>query len=156
MKNILFKVSIFLILGIIGIMKLNVHPFVEDKSKIKVSIVYKETSKIFELEPYSQLSEILNQIELDEDADLNAINENQILKHKDKIVIPIIKETPCISINHANIESLMLINGIGPKMAERIVEYRGKHGYFQTIEAIKNVKGIGDKTFEKMKDQLCI
>jgi len=40
---------------------------------------------------------------------------------------------------------------IGPVMAKRIIEYRNIHGSFYNIEEIKEVKGIGEKTYEKIK-----
>lgn len=48
------------------------------------------------------------------------------------------------------------LNGIGPTMAEKIIEYRTKIGRFSDIEEIKNVSGIGEKTFEKFKDMICV
>ncbi len=156
MKKLALSIALFLTLGLIGIFKLKVHPFIEEESFIDVTLAYKDIEKDFKLEPYSELSEILDKIELDEDANLESINKHQVLKHKDKIIIPIISEGVCISINHGTAEELMQIKGIGPKMAERIIEYRNSHGYFQTIEDIQDVKGIGEKTFEKMKAQLCI
>lgn len=156
MKKILLGAVLFISLGVIGFIKLEAHPFVEDDALIHVTLSYKEVEKDFEVEPYSELSEIIDEIELDDDANLDAINKYQVLKHKDKIIIPLKTEEACISINHANKESLMLIKGIGPAMADRIIEYRNENGYFQKIEEIQEVKGIGEKTFEKMKAQLCI
>ena len=54
-----------------------------------------------------------------------------------------------ININTATAEELMQLNGIGPKYAARIIEYRGKHGPFKTPEGLMQVSGIGQKTFEK-------
>lgn len=45
---------------------------------------------------------------------------------------------------------------IGSVIAKRIVEYREKNGKFKTIEAIKNVSGIGDKTFEKLRNFITV
>lgn len=57
-----------------------------------------------------------------------------------------------ININTASGEDLMKLPGIGPAMSRRVVEFRNTNGSFQTIEDIMQVKGIGDKKFEKMKD----
>jgi len=62
---------------------------------------------------------------------------------------------PQVNINEAPLELLQTIPGIGPVLAQRIVEYR-KETPFKTIEEIKKVSGIGDATFEKMKDYITI
>ncbi len=156
MKNIVIKLVVLISIGLIGIFKLQLHPFIEDKRNIEVMVSYKDKTYEFEVAPYTKLKDVLSDITLDDEVLLDAINENQILKHQDKIVIPIKQDIPCISINYADQETLMQIKGIGEKMAERIINYRNENGLFQSIEALKEVKGIGDKTFEKMKDQLCI
>jgi len=61
-----------------------------------------------------------------------------------------------VNINAATIESLQLIPGIGEVKAKSIVEYRNKNGGFKSIEEIKNISGIGDKTFEKLRDYIDI
>jgi len=57
-----------------------------------------------------------------------------------------------ININTASIDELIRLPKIGPKTAERIVEYRQAHGPFQRPEQIVDVKGIGPKTYERLKD----
>jgi|YelNatPaOPRAMG01_1025707.scaffolds.fasta_scaffold00897_2 competence protein ComEA len=57
-----------------------------------------------------------------------------------------------ININYATEKELENLPGIGPSLAKRIVEYREQNGPFKDIEEIKNVKGIGDKKFEQIKD----
>ena len=61
-----------------------------------------------------------------------------------------------ININTANSQELEKITGVGPVIAQRIVEYRQKNGPFQKTEDIKNVNGIGDVKFEKMKNEITI
>ncbi len=56
-----------------------------------------------------------------------------------------------ININTASSEELQKLNGIGPALAGRIIEYRQSYGSFVAIEEIMEVKGIGEKTFEKIK-----
>lgn len=61
-----------------------------------------------------------------------------------------------VNINTATADELdEKLNGIGPTTAEKIIEYRTKIGRFSDIEEIKNVSGIGEKTFEKFKDMIC-
>lgn len=61
-----------------------------------------------------------------------------------------------ININTADKEELTKLRGVGPVIADRILEYRQNNGAFETIEDIKKVKGIGPKTFEKMKDSITV
>jgi competence protein ComEA len=61
-----------------------------------------------------------------------------------------------VNLNTATVEQLQTIPGIGPAMAKRVVEYRTKVGKFVKIEDILNVKGIGEKMFQKMKDRLTV
>ena len=61
-----------------------------------------------------------------------------------------------ININTADSEELQKLYRIGPALAERIIEYRNSFGNFVTIEEIMEVKGIGEKTFEKIKDEICV
>lgn len=61
-----------------------------------------------------------------------------------------------ISINKADSEELQTVRGIGPSLAERIVEYRTANGGFKSLDQLKEVKGIGDLKFEKIKDQITL
>ena len=61
-----------------------------------------------------------------------------------------------INLNTASKEELMLLDGIGEKMAERILTYREEHGPFAKIEDIQNVKGIGEKTYAKIAEELTV
>lgn len=61
-----------------------------------------------------------------------------------------------ISINTANAAQLDSLPGIGQTYAQRIVDYRAANGGFKSIDEIKNVKGIGDATYNKLKDKITI
>ncbi|WP_297575386.1 helix-hairpin-helix domain-containing protein [uncultured Campylobacter sp.] len=58
-----------------------------------------------------------------------------------------------VNINTASKEELMSLKGIGETTANNIIEYR-KENKFKKIEDLKNVKGIGDKKFEAIKDDI--
>lgn len=74
-------------------------------------------------------------------SDTQAENEqNQLLK--------------IVNINNSKKAELMTVPGIGPVMAERIIQFRKDFGSFSSIEDLKQVKGIGEKTFEKIKNYL--
>ena len=61
-----------------------------------------------------------------------------------------------IDINTANVAELDKLTGIGPALAQRIIDYRVKNGGFKDVNEIKMVSGIGDKLFEKIKDEIGI
>ena len=61
-----------------------------------------------------------------------------------------------VDINTASVEELDTLPGIGPAIAQRIVDYRQEYGAFATIEDITNVKGIGEATFEEIKDLIAV
>ena len=59
-----------------------------------------------------------------------------------------------IDINHAGVDELMQLSGIGEGKARAIVAYREEHGAFAKIEDIKNVTGIGENTYAGFKDDI--
>ena len=61
-----------------------------------------------------------------------------------------------ININTASRAELMDLSGIGEVLSERIIDYRNNNGYFQKIEDIMKVSGIGQKKFESIKDKITV
>lgn len=61
-----------------------------------------------------------------------------------------------ININTAGVEELDKLSGVGPAIAQKIIDYRDMNGGFKDVNEIKMVSGIGDKMFEKIKDQIGI
>lgn len=59
--------------------------------------------------------------------------------------------TLIVNINKAGAAELELLPGIGPALAQRIVEHRAKHGRFRRVEDLDAVKGIGPKTLERLR-----
>lgn len=91
-----------------------------------------------------------------EDGDLSLLNKNKKLMDQDVIVIPKKSEKQKISINSANLEQLSSLKGIGPAIAQKIIDYRTQIGSFQKIEDIMKIKGIKEKMFSKIKDDICL
>lgn len=94
-----------------------------------------------------------NQIETD------ACVKEENLVYDNNVDNQVIDDTPVnvlISINTGSKEELMTLSGIGESKAESIILYRTENGRFKNIEEIKNVKGIGDSVFKKIKDSITI
>lgn len=80
--------------------------------------------------------------------DTNSENENTV-----------ISDTPVkflVSINKGTKEELMSLSGIGESKANSIISYRNEVGGFKSLEEIKNIKGIGDSIFEKIKNDITL
>jgi len=61
-----------------------------------------------------------------------------------------------ININQASVEEIAQLERVGPKYAQRIVQYREKNGPFEKPEDIMKVRGIGPKTWEINKDRITV
>lgn len=107
-----------------------------------------------------------------EEMDAFLQEETRTLKQENTCICPKIENDACIestitnkenttnskqvSLNHGSKEDFESLTGIGPSKAEAIIKYRNEHGKFETIEEIKNVSGIGEATYEKIKDNLTL
>ena len=100
------------------------------------------------------------------EADISNINRAKELSNHELIIIKNINdevsqekveaEDGKININTADINKLKEIPGIGDVKANSIIIYRESNGNFKSIEDLKNVDGIGEKTFEKIKNNIKI
>ena len=61
-----------------------------------------------------------------------------------------------VNLNRASKEELMTLPGIGEAKAEAILQYRTEHGGFGSIDEIKQISGIKDGVFEKIKDKITV
>lgn len=108
-----------------------------------------------------------------EDADEKAVNLAEVLSDGVQVYVPSKEEniplaqtekkdtyaagnSGLINVNSASMEELMSLSGIGESKAMAIIQYREENGRFASIEEIKNVKGIGDGIYEKIKDLVTI
>lgn len=64
--------------------------------------------------------------------------------------------TEKININTATLEELQKLPSVGPKVAQRIIDFRKQNGSFKKIEEIMKVNGIGEKIFLRMKDMITV
>lgn len=111
--------------------------------------------------------------QIDKEKLASSINRAEVLSDGQKVAIPILSSTQIagastsssgqsqniagkVNINTASLAQLDTLPGIGPAYAQRITDYRNANNGFKSIEEIKNIKGIGDKTFEKLKDLISI
>ena len=101
-------------------------------------------------------------------ADLSTINLARVLADGEQIYvdaavtnskgvrISATKRSGPISINRATVSDFDSLDGIGPVIARRIVEYRKTHGPFMTIEDLQKVSGIGEAKFAQIKSKIRI
>lgn len=142
-----------------------------DDSKITIDIAGEVVKPgVYKLEKGAVLDEVLVMAgglgpKADQDWIEKNLNKAEKLYDGQKIYIPnkttsgvavlgVSAATNIIRINTASVEDLDKLEGVGPAIAQRIVDYRTKSGGFKSVEEIKLVPGIGDKMFEKIKDEI--
>ncbi len=54
-----------------------------------------------------------------------------------------------VDVNHASVEELQTLRGIGPVLAKKIVDFRAENGYFRTVQDLRHVSGIGPKLLQR-------
>lgn len=108
-----------------------------------------------------------------ENAELSGINMAQKLSDEDMVYVPKkgeiieVKSKPSnissspakkgkLNINKANAEQLDTLPGVGPSIAQKIIDYRSSRGSFKSIEELNNVSGIGNEKYKDVKDLITV
>jgi competence protein ComEA len=73
-----------------------------------------------------------------------------------KVIVNAYQDIGKINLNTADKEQLKSLSGIGEKLAQRIINYRNQRGGFKEPEELKNIKGISDDKYEKIKDSVIV
>jgi competence protein ComEA len=122
---------------------------------------------VYELSPGSIIKDaLLAAGGATEDADLNRINlalqvvegQHIYVPHQGEENLPVAPPSEPfvvggkVNLNTADLATLETLPGIGPTMAQRILDYRQAHGPFESIETVMEVSGIGPATFESIRD----
>jgi competence protein ComEA len=102
-------------------------------------------------------------------ADTSAVNLAAPLRDGEQIIIPGLSEggpssgggsaidgDGRVRINHATLSELETLPGVGPVLAQRIVDFREEHGPFQTVEDLLDVPGIGEAKLASLRDHLLV
>lgn len=167
-----FAMGTFVILVIVGYFMMHKNDEVvfyadepDEPQKICVYIVGEvNLPGVFEVEDGMRIHEVIELAGgITENADVSRINLAKILDDEEKITVPkkvVIdedsesNESGLVNINSASVEKLSTLNGIGVSTAEKIVKFREENGYFNSIEDLMNVSGIGESKFNAIKDDI--
>lgn len=115
-----------------------------------------EDQGIYEIEVGSNVEDLMLKCKMKKSADTSRISYLHILRNNEVISIPKKNNTSLISINNANLYELSSLPGIGKSTALKIIDYREKYGSFLTLDSLKNISGIGDIKYEKIKHYICL
>ena len=153
----------------------NEQPIAKQEEQASIVVDVKGAVKrtgVYEVAPTSRVHDVIQLAGgLTEEADETKVNF--AMKVHDEMVIYVPKKGEEIStetattdhasssdgkinINTATIEQLQTLQGIGPTKASAIIAYREEHGPFQKAEDLLHVNGIGQKSFEKVKEQIVV
>lgn len=155
----------------------NMETLVTNEEKLDVPMIFVEIKgevlipDVYELQEGSIVKDLIEKAGgLTSEANITNINRAKKLQNHELVIISnindennntvfnevIIESNGLININLADINELKKITGIGDVKAQSIIEYREKNGGFKSVDEIKNVDGIGEKTFEKIKEKITL
>ena len=113
-----------------------------DLSKINLAYIVQDGEKIYIPNKNEKINGFTTQNNGSSVSEESTLNNNQNEKK--------------VNINTANLSELDALPGIGPSIAQRIIDYREENGSFKSIEDLQNVKGIGTAKYEEIKDYVTI
>ncbi len=93
-------------------------------------------------------------------ADLNAVNLAARVADGQQVVVPrrsgagAVGATGVVSLATASLDQLDALDGVGPGLAQKILDYRAQHGGFKSVDELGEVPGIGEKRLESLRAQL--
>ena len=134
------------------------HPIQKEQKTISRAYVILEgeflkTGK-YEFDRELTVKELVDIVGVSKQASLSSLNMEYIVKDESSLYLPK-KKKDMISLNHASKTELMTLKGVGEKTALKIIEYRRVQP-FECLEDIQNISGIGEKTYKKFRDVLCL
>lgn len=146
--------------------KIQTSFFVDVDGAVNHPGVYRFSKGMMVLDAIKQAGGTLN------NADLKSVNQAKKLVDSSKVYIPFQGEVKqaaninatstdaenksVVNINSAQLADFQNVKGVGPKKAQKIIDYREKNGDYQKIEDLQKVGGFGAKTIESLKDQLTV
>ena len=139
---------------------LNQNTYIDLKQFKRTSITVEIKGEVqkpgtYELNYNAKVKDVIKQSGgLLESADISGLNQSKNLRNQDVVVIEKKQQRNKVSINSASLEELCTIPGVGPSTAQKIIDYREGISSFQSIEDIKKVNGIKEKSYLKIKDYI--
>lgn len=100
-------------------------------------------------------------------ADLSRVNLAARVVDGQQVLVPLLGAAPAasdggegatrpVSLNGATLEELTGLDGVGPKTAQKIIDYREAHGGFKSVDELLEVPGIGPAKFEQLREQVTL
>lgn len=102
-------------------------------------------------------------------ADQAQVNLARFVSDGEQLVVPVVGASPPavgatgaaisggkVNLNTADLATLETLPRVGPAMAQRIIDWRTSKGRFSSVEDLMSVTGVGDKTFEQLKDLVTV